>query len=527
MLRKINYLLVLISFAIFVSCSGEEEGNGSVDQSDSYSVSLDFERQISSSPNPFKVIITVKKNGVLLSGQSANLVIQLQRGLQGAVSEPTTGKYEFIVTPTQTGEHKVTVSLNDVSVERTPLVMQAVHADWGQPQAVPGYPNTAGYEDGVTITPDGEYLFVQTGPYRWSGLMVFNESRSNGGCGGHRLSPSRCNHDWIDYTIGTYTDPERPDFFDGRFSGTTILHNANSWGVGTEGTPNFPLGTMFYGFKRQNDGSYKQPFYMAFDDLGDAIIGPFGLSFRKNNNGTHTIIFTLKDSFTTDGGFDVYTRTATLGSHINLGDYELSSPSNPPNRGSYFPSTLVDLGENSGTQGNPYLYYAEDGTIKSIWTDDEYDGSGDSDYHKLSVYTLESGTFPSAGSWEKTTLPAPIDRGSEAIQPTFVGDGLYFTEDTNIAYSTYSGSDTSTDYSNGSNWSTPIHILSKDTGIAATCTSSCDADIGKIVAIGEPTIATIDSETYLYFVYAYIREYDQSATGWFDLDFQAGFIKKH
>lgn len=122
---------------------------------------------------------------------------------------------------------------------------------------------------------------------------------------------------------------------------------------------------------------------------------------------------------------------------------------------------------------------------------------------------------------------SPIDRGQEAIQPTFVGNGLYFTENTNIAYATYSGGTLAADYGNGSNWSTPIDILSKDTSAAARCTASCSSDIGKIVAIGEPTIAEYNGKTILYYVYAYIRGYDEAVTGWYDLDFQAGYLEKN
>jgi hypothetical protein len=140
---------------------------------------------------------------------------------------------------------------------------------------------------------------------------------------------------------------------------------------------------------------------MAFHDLQDGLIGPFGLSFRKNSSGTYTTIFTMKDSITTDANFDIYTIETEFNTNTNLGDYELNpaGAGNPPVRGTYFPSQLVDLGENTGTQGNPFLHYDSNGTIKSIWTDDEYDE--DADTKKLSVYVLESGTFPSSNNWTK------------------------------------------------------------------------------------------------------------------------------
>jgi hypothetical protein len=99
------------------------------------------------------------------------------------------------------GEYRVTATVAATSIVRTALVLQDVHADWGQPQSVAGLVNTDGYEDGVTIAPDGQTLFVQYGPYRWSSLLVFQESRANGGCGGNRLVPDRCTHPWLDTTM--------------------------------------------------------------------------------------------------------------------------------------------------------------------------------------------------------------------------------------------------------------------------------------------------------------------------------------
>ena len=260
---------------------------------------------------------------------------------------------------------------------------------------------------------------------------------------------------------------------------------------------------------------------MAFNDLNDGVTGPFGLSFMDNGDGSYTTNFTLKDAFTTGGSFDIYTYTATFGINNNLGDYELNLGS-PPNRGAFYPSSLVDLGDNSGTQGNSFLYHTA-GTVQSIWTDDEYDGDGDT--HKLTVYVLDSGTFPSSSDWAKVLLPSNVNQATkEAIQPTFLDTGLYFTQDTSVVFAAYSGTHTSTDFGNNLNWTPPAVILQKDTTIASLKVNN--ADIGKIVAIGEPTVAIVDNKENLYFVYAYIRGIDP-ITGFADLDFQAGFVSKN
>lgn len=518
--RIAHAVIAVYCLALAAGCSS---GNSDSQPASAYSITLDFTRIESAGLDPFKVTAGLKKNGSPLPGSSLSVSVKkpsiTSNPVVSAITDKGDGSYEFTVTPDQTGEHPVTVSYEGVSLTRIPLVLQDVHPDWGQPMSVPGYVNTAGYEDGVTITPDGEYLFVQTGPYRFSSIFVYNEPRATGGCGGDRLSPSRCNHPWINETYGTYVAPERPGFFDGRFSGTTQLHNAASWGVGVDGAPVYAITTMFYGFKRQADGTFTEPFYMAFNDLGDGIIGPYGLSFRKNGDGTYTVIFTLKDGITAVDGFDIYTITEDLGHDINLGDYELGAP---PTRGAYFPSTRVDLGDNSGTQGNSFLYHAADGTIRSIWTDDEYDGDGDT--KKISVYVLMSGTFPSSGTWSKVVLPDSVNQtGKEAIQPTFTDGGLYFTEDINVVFAAYSGTHDVAGYGNKVNWTAPVTILQRDTTIAGI--KAAAADIGKIMAIGEPTVAEVNGGTELYFVYGAIRELDP-ITKIADLDMQAGFVRK-
>ncbi|HOJ28714.1 MAG TPA: FixH family protein [Spirochaetota bacterium] len=260
-LHSLLIIPVLFVCMVTIECSSKSSGNAS------YSIALSFTRIESPGLDPFRVTITLTKEGSPLPGATLDIAVEKPSSNANisisAVTDKGNGTYEFTVTPDQTGEYPVTVAYDGVSVTRTPLVMEYVHPEWDQPMSVPGLVNTEGYEDGVTITPDGEYLFVQTGPYRFSSIFVYNEPRVNGGCGGDRLNPSRCEHPWINETCGTYTAPERPGFFNGRFSGTTQLHNANSWGVGIDQAPNYAISTMFYGFKRQSDGTFTKPFYMV------------------------------------------------------------------------------------------------------------------------------------------------------------------------------------------------------------------------------------------------------------------------
>jgi len=535
--RKLFYVVVLL---VVCACSGGSDNGGS---SPTYSIDLDFQRVDSGAPNPFTVTATIRENGQLKSGVAADINIVLGRGTLNTVTEVSSGQYQFTVTPTQTGEHEVSLSYGGVTKTETALVVSGVQADWGQPMSVSGLVNTAGYEDGVTITPDGEYLFVQYGPIYFSGIYLFNLPRVDGGCGGDRLNPDRCTHEWIDNTIGPYTGPERPGFFDGRISGTTLLHNANSWGIGVEQAPNFAPSTMFYGFKKQADGSFAEPFYLAFDDVNDGIINAYGLSFMLHGDGTATALYSINDpsdpdmvDLDGDGNndveslSDVFTSEITLGQNNNLGTFVASgTPGTPPVRDTYFPSQLVNFGKTgidgiAGTQGNPHLYETG-GTVRSIWTDDEQDARGPgSDRGELSVYVQTSGTFPN-GTWSKVILPSVINQPSptDEIQPFYTGSGLYFTRmsDTDlpeIYYSAYTGTHSVADFGVAGNWGTPQAILLVDSADAV--------GVGKVTAIGEPTIANVGGTEYLYFVYGVIRGYD-AISGLADINMQAGYVRKN
>ncbi len=532
--RLIFWLALLFSIVSTVNCGG---GGGDSGPAAQYSIALAFERIDSVALDPFKVTATILNNGNPATGLSQDIIIDLERGTRGVISESANGQYQFTVTPAQTGEHAVSVSYQSATIRRTALVLADVHADWGQPMAVEGLVNTAGYEDGVTITPDGEYLFVHYGPFYFSGLFLYEADRSNGGCGGSRLLPDRCTHAWIDDVIGPFAAPERPGFYTGRIANGKYLHNANSWMVGVEQSPVLAVSTMFYGFKRQVDGTYKEPFYLAFEDENDGIIGPYGLSFLDNMGGTTTVAFALDDpskpnvvDLAGDGSTlvesltDIYTLDLTLGSNTSLGTFVPSgTPGTAPVRDSFFPSMLVDFGKTgingiAGTQGNPHVY-AESGVIQSVWTDDERDIGGDRG--EISVYVLDSGTLLS-GTWTKVILPTAVNKASpsDEVQPFFTPAGLYYTHFSTtdlpgIFFNTYSGGSSVANYQNAANWGVTQKIL------AAGAADS----VGKISALGEPTLATIDGIEYLYFVYGYVRGFD-AVSGLADVNMQAGYIRK-
>ena len=88
---------------------------------------------------------------------------------------------------------------------------------------------------------------------------------------------------------------------------------------------------MFYRFKKQLDGSFAEPFYLAFNDENDAIINPYGLSFLPHDDGTSTVTFSFNDPANSDtqgildlniaDSMDVYTAEISFGINNNLGTF--------------------------------------------------------------------------------------------------------------------------------------------------------------------------------------------------------------
>ena len=513
----------------------------------SMSVSLTRIEQLSGL-DQLKVTVELLRGQMPVTGLTGSLKLTLPDAISStSFSESERGIYEATLTPTRTGEFEITVTENSVlglSDTFHPLVLGEVHEDWGQPMMVEGLVNTAGYEDGIAISPDGKYLFVQYSPAYFSGLILFNFPRAQGGCGGDRLSPERCTHPWIDNTVGPVDAPERPGFYTARINDDgTWRHNSGSWGIGDESLTLFSVSNVFYGFRRQFDGSYREPFMIAFDDEGDGISSPFGVSVLPDYGSSEEYLLALSFNAPDDGStvdfdddgnvdaeslLDIYTLQATLGEPINLGNFHYSgTPGTPPQRDSSFELTQAGFSSTgidglAGTQGNPHLY-RESAAVSSIWTDDEYDAKGPgSDHGELSVYVNLTDNYPSS-EWQKVVLPEPVNLPdpSQEIQPFFNGSELYFTrsDDTELPaiwMSQYSGTHTQTDFSNTSLWATPVKVLA----------ASPDQQVGNIIAIGEPTIGTIDGEDVMFFVYGVVRGFDD-VSGLADLDMQAGYVRKN
>ena len=131
---------------------------------------------------------------------------------------------------------------------------------------------------------------------------------------------------------------------------------------------------MYFTVLSQLDGSYREPFMIAFDDESDGINSPFGLSVLPDYGSSEEYLLALSFNAPDDGKnvdfdgdgnadaeslLDIYTLKSTLGEPINLGNFNYSgTPGTPPQRDSSF--TLTQVGFSStgieGLAGTPVSY---------------------------------------------------------------------------------------------------------------------------------------------------------------------------
>ena len=430
-----------------------------------------------------------------------SLDIDLMHGSMSAVMESSPGIYDFTIYPTQSGEYPFVITHGETSISRTPIVLTGVRSGIGQPIAVPGsFVNTEGYEDGPVVSADGQWLFIQTGPVYFSGIAYFYSAE---GCGGSLEDCEATAHaDWVFDAVGPYTAPERPGFFDERIVDGQIVHHTSFFG----GLDIFSPPTLFYGFERQSDGTYANPFLVAIDDNQEALFNPFGQSVRVNSEDEATYLFSFNDwgGESIDDGSDVFTTTIELGTPNTLGQY---TPTAEGFTKEWLDPVPVGFPSDAGTQGNPHLFTRSDGEVDSIWVDNEYNADASLD---MFVYSLISGTYPS-GTWtDAVHLPEKIDGlSTHEAMPFFTGETLYFHRESSVLSAEYLGGD----YALSASWAEPVVVLE-----AEACGS-----IGCISVVGEPTIGQIDGSPHLFFVYAVLRAYDGGSFG--DINMQIGSVQ--
>lgn len=434
-------------------------------------LAVSLERREVDGPDVIVVDVTVTIDGAASPGQV--VALSAEGGAAGAMTDLGDGRYRGEVAPDQpSGEVALLVEALGEQVARTAVVLPQIGAGWGQPERVRGLVNTPGYEDSPEVSPDGAWLIVSN--YSPVDLVCCLQ-----GCGGaQELDPAGalCNT-----SLGPYAAPERPDLPGAaRIVSPTQIHDEMpSLGIDMPDDQDFVIAlppVAAYGFRRQPDGSYAEPFVIAFAADGSTV-APFGFTFAAPPQGAAaTVLYALNDLRVPDEApestdNDLWRVELTLGQPNNLGTFTTPPMGLPQVDVPLVPLELVDR---TGPQGNPGV--AADGVF---W--DSEGGVGDLFFAPGSA--LGGGLGPAV----KVALSQDL-RGE--FQPFPSGGRLYYSVDFADIRSSARAPDG--DPADPATWSEEQVEVAAEAGAAR---------VGAVISIGEPTIATLDGAPTLFFLY--------------------------
>jgi hypothetical protein len=387
--------------------------------------------------------------------------------------DATASVYRARVSPdaAYTGEYPIrvqaVVSGAPLVQEDTALVLDQIHPALGQPRAVRGLVNTRGTEDSAAISADGEWLFLQYTPVTIS-------------CGW--VDPS---HPFCRQARGPWTAPERPGMPGaGRISADGSIHHGCA-PYGLDPTP-FPVGPVaLYGFRRQSDGTFAEPFVFEWSDA-NGCVHAYGPSVRPEGDGA-TMYLTVEraSSFSFSPGQDIVMGRMGEGWQVHDRVY-------------------TDFGYQAAErQGNVHVHHDSGGApLYEFWDNEDLPEN----LRKI-VFSERS---PSGDRSEPQAMPAPPFNSHTVpeTQSFFDGEKMLLKRGHGIAMYHYSGGL----LSSPSSWSGPEVVLAPQ---------ASGHTIGSVAAVGEPTLARREGKEILYFVYAIL---DPSGEG--ALDLNVGYVEQ-
>ncbi|ACY15589.1 PD40 domain-containing protein [Haliangium ochraceum] len=406
---------------------------------------------------------------------AADIELSSDRG-ELAPSEPEGLGVRALVTPDQLGgRYRIEAQVADGSLSASGEVLVLAHVDerWDQPVVVDGLVNTAGWEDGPAISADGQWLFIQYLPVPLNCVI-----------GGDSSAPACA------VARGPVSAPERPGMPGAErvAEDGTIDHSCPSFGFFDAPFPVAP--NALYGFRRQPDDSFAEPFLIAWEGV-DGCVSAFGASLAQQGEPS-TLLYAYDmplDNGPGDSVSDIFAAEVTLGQDILLGRY-VDEGSGVVERDVL--GTLL-AGTRDGQQGNPHL-----------WTrgSDDHVLFHDDEQTRHDILIVEgSGPLQSASWGTATALPEAVNSaGEDESQPFFDGETLWFRREQTLMAADFSGGS----LTDASAWSS-ARVELEGTPLAP--------DTGAILAIGEPTVAELDGRRELYFIFA-----ERVADGTFNLD---------
>ena len=310
------------------------------------------------------------------------------------------------------GELKITARIQGTNrtVERTAVVLPVMDPGWRQPEMVPGLVNTPGWEDSVEVSADGQWLIVGT-------YFPLDLSRCEAGSPSSAPAANR--------VIGPYQAPQRPGLFGAEriLSRSKIRHECPSLGLTEELGLALPPAAAF-GFRRQPDGSFAEPFVIGFDMDGYPWGGGFAFSFvGLPQDDRVTLLFSWDDfSNSPDTGVDQLFVDVTLGAPIVLGTYRWNTRTKATVRSGFSATRLAPDGLGAETPRRQSNGHFSGGWL---WFDDDHDNNLEcwfgeiTEPEKVIVLVVEKGGTP-VGFGQRATSPTT----GPYLPPRCIGNGL-------------------------------------------------------------------------------------------------------
>jgi hypothetical protein len=468
--------------------AGAPIDSGVPDSGAAVTLALTLHREDAGSPSAILASVNATGNGNGVDGLS----IEVNAGAETLTAAGQGGGAYLarIVPPFTSGELPVSarVSGQDAGPSVTALVLPIVADEWDQPISVGGLVNTPGTEDSSTVSPDGQWLIVGT-------YLVVDGLCCDVGCGN---LPDDGRNAYCQDVIGPYDAPARPNMpgADRIVSPHRILNIApNLCLVGADGGDlSLPLADggelrpalpplAAYGFHRQADGTFAEPFPIFVDNDGFTS-APFCFSFTQvPANGVADVIVAFKRFDDFAAPMQPAFTQLQLGGANQLASYACVN-----GKVQYTPGPILPLPVSPATQqaGNTSV------GAGFLWSDDET---------KTPAVTVVSQGLADGGFTPWQPLPLP-SAGDDRRQPVLFGGRVFYYRTGSIASVWWSGLDPTASASFGP----PNTELAGDPFSGGLPLGFAP---GRVAAVGQPTFATLaDGTVEMYFVY-----YQRTSTG--------------
>lgn len=409
-----------------------------------------------------------------------------------AVTALGEGRYQTEVQSPQSGEVRIEagaqVEGDLVTAEITVVFLPYLSPNWSIPRALDEL-NTAGLEDSIAVSPDGNTLFFSYTPL--VGCTV-PASEWTTEC----TTPA-----------GPYTEPERPCVYG--------VDNQGEVTVGLYGNTNDPPdGWSFtkalfnsYAAHRDADGRFTRLDCLGFDD--DGVISEVSPSSGPENpvlEEPYTLFFAFPDWLNFDGdqyyGTLLATAQVTAGQPAVLGGPILNGGQMPPNLNATLLTGPIndDLMERVIGEYRVYLDPIDGNHYLHLAAEDTQDAS---DWNL--VRSPLQGTYP-VGEWGALQdLPAPLNtaenserfgwpvtlrHGADSRKEMFFNRGPHtmFSAPGRIMHSWWNESE--------STWAEPVTVAQTDNSFG----------LATVFVLALPAVADTGSQVEMFFVYSVITQ---------------------